>query len=158
MEKDPSGKPISVPKVTPEILGGGVKPYSLTNHIHEREAGHHLSSLRAEGADKVKVAFVPSVAPWFSGIISTVSIPLKETLTARDVARLFEEKYRGEKLITIQKDVVQLKDVEGKHGWNVGGFQMSVEGDRVVIVVRFTSRVAADTPLIFFSRAVLITY
>ncbi|KAF4610119.1 hypothetical protein D9613_010482 [Agrocybe pediades] len=134
MEKDASGKPISVPKVTPEILGGGVKPYSLTNHIHEREAGHHLSTLLGEGADKLKVAFVPSVAPWFSGIISTVSIPLKDTMTARDVAQLFEEKYKGEKLITIQKDVVQLKDVEGKHGWSVGGFQMSVEGDRVVIV------------------------
>jgi len=132
MEKDATGKLVTKAKVTPETLKGGIKPYSLTGHIHEREAGYHLSSL---SADAVKVAFVPAVAPWFSGIISTVSIPLKEKLTAKDVVALFEEKYGGEKLVTIQKDVVQLGDVEGKHGWSVGGFQLSVEGDRVVIVV-----------------------
>jgi len=38
-------------------------------------------------------------------------------------------------LVKIQKEVVQLGDVEGRHGWTVGGSQMSVEGDRVVIVV-----------------------
>ncbi|PPQ96704.1 hypothetical protein CVT26_010256 [Gymnopilus dilepis] len=133
MEVDATGKPVTKPKVTAESLGGGIKPYALTGHIHEREAGHHLSSLLA-GEGSVKVAFIPSVAPWFSGIISTVSIPLKEKMTAKDVIQLFEEKYQGEKLIKIQKDVVQLKDVEGKHGWSVGGFQMSVDGDRVVIV------------------------
>ena len=52
-----------------------------------------------------------------------------------ELIALFEERYKDEKLITIQKDVVQLRDVEGKHGWTVGGFQMSVEGDRVVITV-----------------------
>ncbi|KDR70158.1 hypothetical protein GALMADRAFT_127797 [Galerina marginata CBS 339.88] len=134
MENDASGKPVTKPKVTSENLGGGVKPYSLTGHIHEREAGHHLSSLLSSGDAGVKVAFIPSVAPWFSGIISTVSIPLKQKMTAKDVAQLFGEKYKGERLIRIQKDVVQLKDVEGKHGWSVGGFQMSVDGDRVVIV------------------------
>jgi len=133
MEVDASGKPVTKPKVTPESLGWSIKPYSLTGHIHEREAGHHLSSLFA-GEGSFKIAFIPSVAPWFSGIISTASIPLKEKMSARDVIQLFEEKYKGERLITIQKDVVQLRDVEGKHGWSVGGFQMSVDGDRVVIV------------------------
>lgn len=141
MENDASGKPVTKPKVSSESLHGGVKPYSLTGHIHEREAGFHLSKLLAhtKGEERlggVKVAFIPAVAPWFSGIISTVSIPLRETMRASDVVALFEEKYEGEKLIRIQKDVVQLKDVEGKHGFSVGGFQMSVEGDRVVIVVR----------------------
>ncbi len=42
---DPDGRPISIPKVDPSSLGGGVRPYSLTDHIHEREAGRHLSSL-----------------------------------------------------------------------------------------------------------------
>ncbi|KAF8908189.1 acetylglutamate kinase ARG6 [Gymnopilus junonius] len=133
MEVDASGNPVTKPKVMPESLGWGVKPYSLTGHIHEREAGHHLSSL-VGGEGSLKIAFIPSVAPWFSGIISTVSIPLKEKMTAKDVIQLFEEKYKGEKLIRIQKDIVQLRDVENKHGWSVGGFQMSVEGDRVVIV------------------------
>jgi len=133
METDITGKPVSKPKISPEMLKGGIKPYSLTGHIHEREAGYHLSSLVAGG--QVKVAFIPTVAPWFSGIISTASIPLKEKLSAKDILELFQEKYKNEPLIRIQKDVVGLHDVEGRHGWSVGGIQTSVEGDRVVIVV-----------------------
>ena len=134
VSKDASGKAVSLPKVSAESLGGGVKPYALTGHIHEREAGYHLSRL-LEGESSIKVAFIPSVAPWFSGIISTVSIPLSDKLTAKDVVRMFEEKYAGEKLVKIRKEVPELKDVEGNHGWVVGGFQTSAEGDRVVIVV-----------------------
>lgn len=143
MEKDATGKPVSVPKVSPASLGTFVRPYALTGHIHEREAGFHLSTLRADGTP-LKVAFIPAVAPWFSGIVSTVSVPLKAPMTAREVIALFEERYAGEKLVTIQKNVVDLRDVEGKHGWTVGGFQMSVEGDRVVITVRHLA------PFLFF--------
>ena len=140
LSKDPSGKAVSLPKVSAESLEGGVKPYALTGHIHEREAGFHLSRLLEGGessAATIKVAFIPSVAPWFSGIISTVSIPLSvsDKLTAKDVVKLFEEKYAGEKLVKIRKEVPELKDVAGKHGWVVGGFQTSADGDRVVIVV-----------------------
>ena len=135
VSKDASGKAVSLPKVSGESLEGGVKPYALTGHIHEREAGYHLSRLLTDESSTIKVAFIPSVAPWFSGIISTVSIPLTEKLTASDVVRMFEEKYAGEKLVKIRKVVPELKDVKDNHGWVVGGFQTSVEGDRVVIVV-----------------------
>ena len=135
ISKDASGKVITLPKISGESLEGGIKPYSLTGHIHEREAGYHLSRLLTTSDSGIKIAFIPSVAPWFSGIISTVSIPLSTKLTAKDVITMFEEKYAGEKLVEIRKDVPGLKDVKEKHGWVVGGFQTSVEGDRVVIVV-----------------------
>jgi len=142
ISKDASGRAVALPKIAGESLGGGVKPYALTGHIHEREAGYHLSRLLTttttgggdESAATIKVAFIPSVAPWFSGIISTVSIPLSDKLTAKDVIKMFEEKYGGERLVKIGKEVPELKDVKENHGWVVGGFQMSVEGDRVVIV------------------------
>jgi len=133
VQPDGSGNLVTMPKITPQLLLGGVKSYSMTGHIHEREAAYHLSSLVPNG--QVKVGFIPAVAPWFSGIVSTASIPLKEKLTAKNVVSLFEEKYGDETLIRIQKDVVEIKDVESKHGWRVGGFQMSSDGDRVVIVV-----------------------
>lgn len=135
VSKDVSGKAVSLPKVSGESLEGGVKPYALTGHIHEREAGYHLSRLLTGESSAIKVAFIPSVAPWFSGIISTASIPLSDKLTAKDVVRIFEEKYAGEKLVKIRKEVPELKDVKDNHGWVVGGFQTSAEGDRVVIVV-----------------------
>jgi N-acetyl-gamma-glutamyl-phosphate reductase / acetylglutamate kinase len=135
LSKDASGKAVSLPKISGESLEGGVKPYSLTSHIHEREAGYHLSRLLTGETSSIKVAFIPSVAPWFSGILSTVSIPLSEKLTAKDVVRMFEEKYAGERLVTIRKEVPEMKDVKDQQGWVVGGFQTSAEGDRVVIVV-----------------------
>ncbi|KAG6811973.1 hypothetical protein H0H92_005007 [Tricholoma furcatifolium] len=131
---DPDGRPTTVPKVTPESLKHGVKPYALTDHIHEREAGFHLSELLPAGSDPLKIAFIPAVTPWFSGIISTVSIPLKTKFTAREVIDLFEAKYSGDKLVRIIKEVPQLPDIENKHSWTVGGFQVHSEGDRVVIV------------------------
>ncbi|KIM86596.1 hypothetical protein PILCRDRAFT_96052 [Piloderma croceum F 1598] len=132
--KDPDGRPTTVPKVTPNSLAGGVRPYALTDHIHEREASRHLSNLLADPSNPLKVAFIPSVAPWFSGILSTLSMPLSEKLTAKDVKALYEGKYAGEKLITIKRDVPDLRDVENKHGWTVGGFQVHSDGDRAVVV------------------------
>ncbi|KAI0644140.1 acetylglutamate kinase ARG6 [Trametes meyenii] len=132
---DPDGRPTTVPKVTPENLAGGVRPYALTDHIHEREAGRHLSRLLVPSAHTgIKLAFVPSVAPWFSGIISVLSMPLNERVTAREVRSLYEEKYAGEKLVRIKSEVPTLPDIENKHGWTVGGFQVHSEGDRAVVV------------------------
>ncbi|KAK7052496.1 acetylglutamate kinase ARG6 [Favolaschia claudopus] len=134
MVTDPDGAPASAPKVSPESLGGGVRPYSLTGHIHEREAGHHLSRLLPSNESGMKIAFIPAVTPWFSGIISTASIPLRDRMSAKEVAALFAERYHGEPLVRILSGVPSLHDIENKHTWSVGGFQTSSEGDRVVIV------------------------
>ncbi|KAG8796607.1 hypothetical protein FRC12_016594 [Ceratobasidium sp. 428] len=132
-QKDAKGRPTTVPKVSGESLKGGMRPYALTDHIHEREAGHHLSSL---ASSPVSVGFVPSVAPWFSGILSIASVPLKDTLRASDVRKLYEERYGGERLIRVKDvsaGVVELADVQDKHGWTVGGLQVHSGGKRVVV-------------------------
>ncbi|KAH9855523.1 acetylglutamate kinase ARG6 [Lenzites betulinus] len=133
---DSDGRPTTIPKVTAESLHGGIRPYALTDHIHEREAGRHLSSLLSGSlvGTGMKLAFVPSVAPWFSGIISVLSMPLSERVTARDVRALYEEKYAGERLVRIKNEVPTIVDVENQHGWTVGGFQVHSEGDRAVVV------------------------
>ncbi|KAI0260732.1 bifunctional acetylglutamate kinase/N-acetyl-gamma-glutamyl-phosphate reductase [Gloeopeniophorella convolvens] len=131
---DPDGRPTTVPKVSSESLGGGVRPYSLTDHIHEREAGVHLSRLLPGDAEGMKIAFVPTVAPWFSGIVSVLSMPLNGRLSARELKTLYEEKYANEKLVRLQSGVVEVKDVQNQHGWVVGGFQVHSQGDRAVVV------------------------
>ncbi|KAH9916764.1 bifunctional acetylglutamate kinase/N-acetyl-gamma-glutamyl-phosphate reductase [Epithele typhae] len=130
---DPDGRPTTVAKVTPESLHGGLRPYALTDHIHEREAGRHLSVLLPSGK-QIKVAFVPTVAPWFSGITSVLSMPLSARVTARDVRALYEERYAGERLVTIRADAPTLPEIANQHGWTVGGFQVHSEGDRAVVV------------------------
>jgi N-acetyl-gamma-glutamyl-phosphate reductase/acetylglutamate kinase len=130
---DEAGRPTTLAKVTADSLRGGLKPYALTDHIHEREARRHLSSLLPPGAPPLQVAFTPAVAPWFSGILALASVPLAAPLAARDVWALFEEKYKGERLVRLQRDAVVLPDVERRHGVCVGGVQVQSAGERVVV-------------------------
>ncbi|GJJ12963.1 hypothetical protein Clacol_007210 [Clathrus columnatus] len=139
---DPDGRPTTVPKVTPMTLGGGIRAYSLTDHIHEREARYHLLRLpeakgvsSSGGGGTFSLGFIPHVAPWFSGILSTLSAPLKRRVTAQEIRALYEARYSGEPLIRImQQGVPQLTDIENKHGWSVGGMQVHSSGTRVVVV------------------------
>ncbi|PVG03898.1 putative ARG6-n-acetyl-gamma-glutamyl-phosphate reductase [Serendipita vermifera] len=163
-QNDPDGRPTTAPKVPPDSLHGGIRPYSLTDHIHEREASVHLSSLltasptsssstapisgldvetgpEAEDAiiksgHPLQISFVPVVAPWFSGIITTASVPLKEgvKLTARDVRGLFEKKYQDERSVKILSKGPEITDVMNQHGWVFGGVQVHSSGRRVVLV------------------------
>lgn len=148
-----SGK---TPKIDPSELkkGGGVRIYSLTDHIHEREAGFHLGRLLEDyetrspttaegivpttttlGKNPFSIAFIPSVAPWFSGILSTVSIPLSQEIRASEVRKLFEEYYEDCELVKIVDGVPEVGDIMGKHGVRIGGFQVHSSGKRVVVVV-----------------------
>ena len=134
-EGEAGTRPVTLPKVAPDSLGGGIRPYSLTDHIHEREAGHHLSKLLPATQRRVQLAFVPTVAPFFSGILSTLSCPLSTaTLSAGDIAALYTSYYAGERLVRTLKGVPTLGDVQGRHGWVVGGVQVHSGRERVVAV------------------------
>ncbi|TKA53275.1 hypothetical protein B0A49_11563 [Cryomyces minteri] len=80
------------PKNDVENLTNNLIPYSLTDHIHEREISTQLGT---------EVAFIPHVAVWFQGIHHTINIPLKEEMKSRDVRNLYQDRYAGEKLIRI---------------------------------------------------------
>lgn len=102
-------------------------PYSLTDHIHEREVSRQLNQ---------QVAFTPHVAQWFQGISHTISIPLKpdSKLTSRDIRNLYQDRYAGERLIHVTGEAPLVRDISGKHGVVVGGFGVSSRQDRVVVV------------------------
>lgn len=42
--------------------------------------------------------------------------------------------YKGEKLLKVQKEIPEVADASGKHGWTVGGFQVHSSGKRAVVV------------------------
>lgn len=119
----------------PADLKGGVRPYALTDHIHEREASTRLASLIPSQTKPFELAFIPNVAPWFSGIISVVSAPLNKSMRAEEINKLYQEAYGQERLVTFTKTVPDVTDAEGKHGWRVGGVQVHSGGKRVVVVV-----------------------
>ena len=107
-----------------ENLTGNIIPYSLTDHIHEREISSQLG---------VEVAFVPHVAVWFQGIHHTISIPLKEAMTSRDIRQLYQERYAGERLVKVIGEPPSVKAISGKHGVEIGGFGVHSSGKRVVV-------------------------
>lgn len=83
-----------MPKISPKDLQGGIRPYNLTDHIHERESSRQLQQLFITKNQDFKIAFIPAIAPWFQGIISTMSAPLSTSLTAKNVYQIFEEFYK----------------------------------------------------------------
>jgi len=112
------------PKNDVDNLTGNIIPYSLTDHIHEREISNQLG---------VEVAFIPHVAVWFQGIHHTISIPLKQNMTSRDIRQLYQERYAGERLVKVSGEPPSVKAISGKHGVEIGGFGVHSSGKRVVV-------------------------
>lgn len=114
------------PKNDVNLLSNNLIPYSLTDHVHEKEISSQLG---------LQVAFTPHVAQWFQGISHTINIPIKKgSLTSREIRNIYQDRYQGEKLITISGEAPLVKDISGKHGVVVGGFAVNSNEDRVVIV------------------------
>jgi N-acetyl-gamma-glutamyl-phosphate reductase/acetylglutamate kinase len=112
------------PKNDVSILKDNIIPYSLTGHIHEREVSTQLGA---------EVAFIPHVAVWFRGIHHTISIPLNKTMTSRDIRQIYQERYAGEKLVKVVGEAPLVKNISGKHGVEIGGFEVDKAGKRVVV-------------------------
>ncbi|OJD11484.1 N-acetyl-gamma-glutamyl-phosphate reductase [Emergomyces pasteurianus Ep9510] len=112
------------PKNDVDHLTNNLIPYSLTDHIHEREISTQLG---------VEVAFIPHVASWFQGIHHTINIPLKEAMSSRDIRNLYQDRYAGEKLVKVVGEAPLVKNIAGRHGVEVGGFAVHSGGKRVVV-------------------------
>jgi N-acetyl-gamma-glutamyl-phosphate reductase/acetylglutamate kinase len=114
------------PKNDVNFLENNLIPYSLTDHIHEKEISSQLG---------LQVGFMPHVAQWFQGISHTISIPIKQgSISSRDIRNIYQDRYQGEQLITISGEAPLVKDISGKHGVVIGGFAVNSQENRVVIV------------------------
>ncbi|KAF2199369.1 bifunctional acetylglutamate kinase/N-acetyl-gamma-glutamyl-phosphate reductase [Delitschia confertaspora ATCC 74209] len=112
------------PKNDVNNLENNLIPYSLVDHIHEKEISAQLDT---------DVAFIPHVARWFQGIHHTISIPLNRTMTSRDIRNLYQDRYAGEKLVKVVGESPLVKAIAGKHGVEIGGFAVHSSGKRVVV-------------------------
>lgn len=113
------------PKNDINNLRDNLIPYSLTDHIHEREVSRQLGR---------RINFTPHVAQWFQGITHTINIPLASKLTSRDIRNLYQDRFAGEKLITVTGEPPLVRDISGHHGVVIGGFGVNAAQDRVVVV------------------------
>ena len=114
-------------KNDPEVLKDNLLPYSLVDHLHEKEVSHHI------GRD---IRFLPHVAPFFRGISLTVVVELRQAQTEKDLLARFQEFYSGFPLVEVRVAVPEVKQVRGSHRLILGGFSVSEENpSRASLVV-----------------------
>lgn len=109
----------------PEALRDNLLPYALTGHGHEREAAYRLG---------LPVEFMPHVAQYFRGLTVTSNLYLSRKLTRDAAMAEFRDFYAGDKLVHIVDDPPWVSRVAGKHYAEIGGFALSADGRRVVLV------------------------
>jgi len=109
----------------PDKLRDNLMPYSLADHLHEREVTRHLG---------LPVEFMPHVAPHFRGITMTVNLWLRESMNPADVKAIYCERYAGEPLIRIVDEAPWVSRIAHRHYVEIGGFVVAPGGKRVVVV------------------------
>jgi N-acetyl-gamma-glutamyl-phosphate reductase len=113
-------------KNDPDVLKDMLLPYSLTDHLHEKEIIHHL------GRD---VRFLPHVAPFFRGISLTVAAELECAQSPAQLLERYRDYYAGSPLVEIQAEIPELAAVRGTHKLILGGFSVSeVKPQRIALV------------------------
>lgn len=112
-------------KNDPEKLRDNLMPYALTGHMHEKEASRHLG---------VPVEFMPHVAPHFRGLTVTTNLYLARKMAREDVIARFRHAYEGEPLVTVLDEAPWVSRVANRHHAEIGGFAVSADGKRVVVV------------------------
>jgi N-acetyl-gamma-glutamyl-phosphate reductase len=113
------------PKNDPEVLKDNLYPYSLVNHMHEREVSHQLG---------ISLHFMPHVAPFFRGIMCTTSYVFSEPHTSDEIAAAYERAYAGEPLIILKKDAPLVRDIMNHHRVEIGGITVAADGKHAVVV------------------------
>lgn len=107
-----------------ELLRDNLMPYALTGHLHEREVTRHCAA----------VEFMPHVAPHFRGLSITVNLHLDRAMTLDEVRQAYRDSYADEPLVKVLDDAPWTSRIAGKHHTEVGGFTLSDDGDRLVVV------------------------
>lgn len=108
-----------------ELLRDNLMPYSLADHMHEREVSAQL---------RVPVEFMPHVAPHFRGITLTANLWLREPVTVDWVRARYEQRYAGEPLVDVVEPAPWVSRIAGRHGVEIGGFTVAPGGKRLVVV------------------------
>jgi N-acetyl-gamma-glutamyl-phosphate reductase len=109
----------------PEKLRDNLMPYSLTGHMHEREASRHLG---------LPVEFMPHVAPHFRGLTVTTNLYVARPVKLDEVVQRYQAMYADEPLVRVVDEAPWVSAIAHRHHAEVGGFTLSSDGKRVVVV------------------------
>ena len=104
-----------------------INPYKITVHRHVPEMRQEMAFLGSSAS----VYFTPHLLPALRGIITTAHILLKEPMTEEEVSRAYEEFYKGEHFVRLQK--AKLGGVRGSNFCDIN-WELEADGRRLVAV------------------------
>jgi N-acetyl-gamma-glutamyl-phosphate reductase common form len=106
-------------------LRDNLMPYQLVGHVHEREVTRHLGHA---------VEFLPHVAPHFRGLTVTANLHLRSRVWLDELKERYHTRYDGEPLVRLCDDAPWVSRIAGQHHAEIGGFALSADGRRAVVV------------------------
>ena len=112
-------------KNDPDQLRDNLMPYALVGHVHEREVASKLHHA---------IEFMPHVAPHFRGLTITANLHLSRPFTLDEVKMRYREHYADEPLVRVLVNAPWVSRIAGRHHAEVGGFTLSADGCRLVVV------------------------
>lgn len=108
-----------------QALRDNLIPYALVDHVHEREVARRMAH---------PVEFMPHVAPHFRGLTVTANLHLSRSFGRDEVIARYGGLYAGEPLVQLGDAVPQVSRIAGKHHVELGGFALTEDGCRLVVV------------------------
>ena len=120
-----------------DALRDNLIPYALVDHLHEREVARQLGHV---------VEFMPHVAPHFRGLSITANLHLREATSLDAVRGRYRECYSGEPLVSVSDTAPWVSRSAGRHGVQVGGFELSSDGQRLVVVATLDNLLKGAAP------------
>ncbi len=112
-------------KNDPQALRDNLMPYALIGHVHEREVSRQLAH---------PVEFMPHVAPHFRGLTITANLHLAAPMTRDAVLARYRDAYADKPLVRVLDDAPWVSRIAGRHHVEIGGFTLSEDGRRLVVV------------------------
>ncbi len=114
------------PRNDPKVLDGGITPYKLVGHTHEREITRHLGQ---------SIRFSPHVAPFFRGITVTVQAQVKEPTNVDSIIEFFKASYKDSNLIrVIGEEIPCVQSISCDPGAEIGGITVDDKGRDIAMV------------------------
>ena len=106
----------------PDKLKNNIIPYSLNNHIHEKEVSFHMQR---------EINFMPHVADFFRGILITGNFSLKSQFSSEETRNIFDDFYDEHSFIVIKEEFPSISEVINTPNAVIGGFNIDESKKRL---------------------------
>jgi N-acetyl-gamma-glutamyl-phosphate reductase / acetylglutamate kinase len=65
----------------------------------------------------------------------TICIPVSKSFTYNGIREIYQNAYGAERLIKVKDEVPFVKDIQNRHGVELGGFAFETNPNRIIICV-----------------------